>query len=163
MKVSVYLMVLNLIFLTLAPSLSIAQDLNKERIRKLLSSKASIYLERGIFHNGPIKNEAKLVSIRRSFAQKQGVERVVFDFAGPVPKIYGHFNSQDKRLYIDFFNTNISNEIKPSVDARFVEKINFFPIDKEVLSTELILKGKVGLDIFYLENPGRLVVDLKNI
>ena len=139
------------------------QDLLKERIRKLSSNKTSIYIEKGIFHNGGVKLNSSLVSIRQSFNPKQGFERLVFDFSSnQVPKIYGHMNSDDRKLYIDLFETTLSKEFKAVATTRYVDKVNFYPIESNHISIDLRLKSKVIADIFFLENPGRLVIDLKN-
>jgi hypothetical protein len=152
-----------LLFQTILVSYSEAQDLVKERIRKLSNNKTSVYIEKGIFHNGGVKQEAVLKSIRQSFNPKLGFERVVIDFnTNNVPKIYGHISSQDKMLYVDFFETSIAKEFQTTGSKHFVEKINFFPIEKNYLSMEIKLKTKVTADIFYLDNPARLVIDLKN-
>lgn len=140
-----------------------AQDLLKERIRKLSSNKTSIYIEKGIFHNGGVKQEAILKSIRQSFNPKQGFERIVMDFnSSQIPKVYGHISSLDKRLYIDIFDTSLAKDLQTVASTRYIEKINFFPIESNHLSMEIKLKTKVTADIFYLDNPGRLVIDLKN-
>lgn len=159
-------MKLSLLFLILmqivVPALS-AQDLMKERIRKLSSNKTSIYIEKGIFHNGGVKQEAILKSIRQSFNPKQGFERIVIDFnSNQIPKVYGHISSLDKRLYIDLFDSTIAPDLQTIASTRYIEKINFFPIESNHLSMEIKLKTKATADIFYLENPGRLVIDLKN-
>lgn len=141
----------------------LAQDLLKERIRKLSSNKTSIYIEKGIFHNGGVKQEAVLKTIRQSYNPKLGFERIVLDFnTNQVPKIYGHISAADKKLYIDLFSTSIAPNFQTVGNKHFVEKINFFPIESNYLSLELKLKMKVTADIFYLENPARLVIDLKN-
>ena len=57
-----------------------AQDLLKERIRKLSGNKTSVYIDKGIFHNGASKQEATMKSIRQSFNPKLGYERIVIDF-----------------------------------------------------------------------------------
>ncbi len=140
-----------------------AQDLLKERIRKLSNNKTSIYVEKGIFHNGGVKQEAILKSIRWSHPPKQGFERIVIDFnSNQIPKVYGHFSSQDKKLNVDFFDTTVAKDIQDIAGAKFVEKVSFFPIESNYLSMEVKLKAKVTADIFYLENPGRLVIDFKN-
>lgn len=140
-----------------------AQDLTKERIRKLSSNKTSIYIEKGIFHNGGVKQEGVLKSIRQSFNPKLGFERIVIDFnSNQIPKVYGHISSQDKKLYIDLFDTTLAKDFQTIGSKHFVEKINFFPIESNYLSMEMNLKAKVTADIFYLENPARLVIDLKN-
>lgn len=156
-----------LFFLIIIPSVIAfnlsAQDLMKERIRKLSSNKTSIYIEKGIFHNGGVKQEAVLKSIRQSFNPKQGFERIVIDFnTNQIPKVYGHISSMDKKLYVDFFTTSLAKDFQTIGSKHFVEKINFFPIESNYLSMEMDLKGKVTADIFYLENPARLVIDLKN-
>lgn len=152
------------IFLVLSLTLtnSFAQDLMKERIRKLTPSKTAIYIEKGIFHNGAVKNEAELVSIRQSFNAKEGFERIVLDFSGRnIPKVYGYFSSQEKKLYIDLFNTNLAKDLKTITKTKFVDKIHFFPIEKDHVSVELRMSANANVDVFYLENPGRIVFDLK--
>jgi hypothetical protein len=157
--VLVFFVLIKIIFLT---NLS-AQDLMKERIRKLSSNKTSIYIEKGIFHNGGVKHEADMKTIRESFNSKQGFERIVIDFStNQIPKIYGNISSLDKKIYVDFFDTTLHKDFKGITSTRFVEKINFFPIESNYLSMEIKLKAKVTADIFYLDNPGRLVIDLKN-
>ncbi len=140
-----------------------AQDLLKERIRKLSNNKTSIYIEKGIFHNGGVKQESILKSIRQSFNPKLGFERIVIDFnSTQIPKVYGHVNSLEKRVYIDFFDTTLAKDLVSITSTKFVEKVNLFPIESNYLSMEMKLKSKVNADIFFLENPGRLVIDFKN-
>ena len=57
MKFALFFLILSVV--VCAKNLS-AQDLTKERIRKLSSNKTSIYVENGIFHNGGVKQEAVL-------------------------------------------------------------------------------------------------------
>ena len=160
MKFSLFFLILSVV--VCAKNLS-AQDLTKERIRKLSSNKTSIYVENGIFHNGGVKQEAVLKSIRQSYNAKLGFERIVLDFStNQIPKIYGHISSLEKKLYIDFFDTSLDKVFQTIGSKHFVEKINFFPIESNYLSVEMKLKAKVNADIFYLESPGRLVIDLKN-
>ena len=133
-----------------------AQDLLKERIRKLSSNKTSVYIVKGVLHKGRVKQVSELKSIRRSFNPKQGFERIVIDFStNQIPKIYGHISSLDKNLYIDFFDTTIAKDLQNIRDTKFVEKVNFFPIESNYLSMELKLKAKAAADIFFLENPNR--------
>lgn len=139
------------------------QDLLKERIRKLSNNKTSIYVEKGIFHNGGVKLQSTLKSLRQSYNPKQGFERIVMDFTtNEVPKIYGHISSEEKKMYLDIFETSLAKDFSSPPNTRFVEKINFFPIESNHLSLDLKLKNKVIADIFTLENPGRLVIDFKN-
>lgn len=144
-------------------SSSYGQDLFKERIRKIAPNKTSIYVEKGIFHNGRVTLSSTLQGLRQSYNPNQGYERIVIDFSTKsVPRIYGHISSDDRKLYLDIFETNLSKNLKTISSTRFIEKINFFPIESNHLSIDMKLKGKVVMDIFTLENPGRLVIDLKN-
>ena len=139
------------------------QDLLKERIRKLSNNKTSIYVEKGIFHNGGVKLQSTLKSLRQSYNPKQGFERIVIDFTtNEVPRIYGHISSDEKKMYLDIFETSLAKDFSSPSNTRFVEKINFFPIESNHLSLDLKLKNKVIADIFTLDNPGRLVIDFKN-
>jgi hypothetical protein len=102
-------------------------------------------------------------SLRQSFNTKQGFERIVMDFSSnQIPKVYGHISAKDFRLYLDLFDTTLAKDLQTIGSTRYVEKINFFPIESNHLSMEIILKTKVNADIFYLDNPGRLVIDFKN-
>jgi len=139
-----------------------AQDLQNERIRSISSRKRSIYLDRGIFHNGSSTNSTMLKGVRYNYSTQLGYERVVFDFSGDkVPKIYGHISSAEKKIYIDFFDTKLDSKLQSSGVSTFVENLNFFPITEESLSVELNLKENATVDIFYLESPGRFVIDIK--
>ncbi|MBC7429151.1 MAG: hypothetical protein H7336_11095 [Bacteriovorax sp.] len=156
------ILVISLSFFCLTSSL-FAQDLLKERIRKLSSNKTSIYIEKGVFHNGGVKLQSSLKSLRQSYNPKQGFERIVIDFStNQIPKIYGHMSSEDRKLYLDIFETTIAKDLKTVESTRYIEKINFFPIESNHISLDMKLKSKVIADVFYLENPGRLVIDLKN-
>ena len=156
------ILVLSLTIFCLTSSL-LAQDLLKERIRRLSSNKTSIYIEKGIFHNGGVKIQSSLKSLRQSYNPKQGFERIVIDFStNQIPKIYGHMSSEDRKMYLDIFETTIAKDLKTVDKTRYIEKINFFPIESNHLSLDMKLKSKVIADVFYLENPGRLVIDLKN-
>lgn len=142
---------------------AVGQDLLGERIRRITSRKKSIYLDKGIFHNGGPSLESNLKSLRHSYNKSAGYERIVFDFSTKkIPKIYGYINSNGKNLYVDFFDTKISKEVGSFGKTKYVKSVNFFPISKENLSLELKFKEKVSVDVFFLENPGRLVIDIKN-
>ncbi len=139
-----------------------AQDITGERIRKMGDKKSSVYLERGIFHNGGAKHKATLKAVRHSFNAKEGVERVVFDFnEAQVPSIYGYVGGPQKKITLDFFDTELLKTVGAFGNSHFVEGINFFPIDS--LSVELQLKGKVVVDVFTLSNPGRFILDIKGL
>jgi hypothetical protein len=139
-----------------------AQNLMQERIRRISDRKRSIYLDTGIFHNGGPKVNSKLKAVRHSFSPKKGYERVVFDFTtDKLPRIYGYISKIENKLFLDLFETDIPAELTSFGDSKFVKELMFFPIQKDTLSVEVVFKSKVTLDVFYLSNPGRLVIDIK--
>ena len=122
-------------------------------------------MDRGIFHKNTGAASSVLLGTRHSFKKSQRQERLVFDFDGAVaPKAYVYAAGHKKKIYLDFFNTSLSKDIKPFGKSHFVKAIDYFPISKEQLSLELAFKSQVTVDIFYLENAGqkgRLVLDIK--
>lgn len=140
----------------------VAQNLLEERIRKVTTRKRSVFLDSGIFHNGTAKVKSQLKAIRHSFSKSQGYERLVFDFVSDeVPRIYGHIAGKEKKIYIDFFNTKMIDNVGSFGNSKFVESINFFPLSRDSLSVEVQFKKSVTVDLFYLKSPGRFVVDIK--
>lgn len=138
-----------------------AQNLNNEKIQKIVAKKRAIYLTSGVFHNGEQKNTSSLKALRHSYAKSQGYERIVFDFTTDViPKIYGYVAIKSGTIYVDLFNTSISEGISAFGKSNYVEKVDFFPVDEKQLSVELKVKQDVSAEVFYLEKPGRLVIDL---
>ena len=135
-----------------------------ERIRKIEGRKKAIFLNRGIFHNGDIKKTSKLTSIRQHYSPLDGYERIVFDFeTNEAPRFYGHINGENKKIYLDFFTTELDDGIPNSFgNSKYIKSIDFFAITKEFLSVEINFKDKISADIFYLTSPGRLVIDVKN-
>jgi len=139
-----------------------AQNLLDERIRRISSRKRSVYLDSGIFHNGGPKRSSKLKAIRHNYSSKAGYERLVFDFVTTeLPRIYGYISGKEKKLYLDLFTTDLPDAINSFGNSRFVKSVNFFPIQNDTLSVEVLFKKNVTLDVFFLKNPGRLVVDIK--
>ena len=142
---------------------SFGQDLLSERIRKLTGRKKSIYFDKGIFHNGNNSGMSKLMKIRHNYSKTNGYERIVLDFSTKsVPRIYGHISSSERKIYVDLFNTTIVKSLDSFGNSKFVESINFFPIDKDKVSLELQTKLKVNAEVFYLESPGRLIIDIRS-
>lgn len=152
-----------IIFISLIGAGSVnAQNLQNERIRSLPNRKMSVFQDRGIFHNGAQVTSTTLKSVRYNYSTERGYERVVLDFSTPnVPKIYGYISPSDKKIYIDLFDTQLVEPLGTQGQSHFVESLNFFPITEESLSVELNLKEAVTVDIFTLESPGRLVIDIK--
>ena len=150
------------LFVALFSVTSYSQNLLDERIRRVSARKRSIYLESGIFHNGGPKRSSKLKAIRHSFSGKKGYERLVFDFTTEnLPRIYGYISGKDKKLYLDLFTTDLPDALNSFGNSRYVKSVNFFPIQNDTLSVEVLFKKNITLDVFYLKNPGRLVVDIK--
>ena len=140
-----------------------AQDLRNERIRKIDGRKKSVFLNRGIFHNGDVKNSSKLKLIRQHYSATDKHERIVFDFeTNQVPRFYGHINGEAKKIYIDFFDTELDGATPHSFgNSKYIKSIDFFPITKESLSVEINFKEKISADVFFLGSPGRFVVDVR--
>ncbi len=151
------------IFTLLLTSSVFAQDLLSERIRKISGRKKSIYFDKGIFHNGNKSSNSKLTKIRHNFSKKNGYERIVLDFStSSIPRVYGHISSGEKKIYIDLFNTQLGKAIDSFGNSKFIESINFFPIDRDKISLELQTKSKVNAEVFFLESPGRLIIDIRS-
>ena len=133
-----------------------------ERIRRISSTKKSVYFDSGIFHNGGPKIKSGLKAVRHSYVEKRGYERVVFDFISTdVPRVYGNISSGEKKLYIDLFDTSMGSNLGSFGKSKYIDEIKFFPISKDSLSIEITFNKVVNVDIFYLKSPGRLVFDIK--
>ncbi len=142
-------------------NIAFSQSLHSEKIREIVTSKKSIYLKKGIFHKSGMKIDGNLSSIRHSFTANNGYERMVFDFSGKtVPRMYGYISSKNKKLYIDLFDTTLSENLGDFGNSKFIQAVNFFPVSKTTISLEVIFKEMVKVDIFHLESPGRLVIDI---
>jgi hypothetical protein len=139
----------------------LAQNLMEERIWKVAPRKKSIFLDAGVFHmNSEIKNSA-ITGVRNSAVNGRGYERVVIDFSSPgVPKLYGHITA-NKKLSVDFFDTAIQTSQPNMKNSKYVKAVDFITVDGKTITMEMSLKGKSSFDIFYLENPGRLVIDIR--
>ncbi|MAX65470.1 MAG: hypothetical protein QF441_11965 [Bacteriovoracaceae bacterium] len=156
---------LNLLFLIGIMGLiniSHAQDLLQERIWKVSSKKRSIFFDKGVFHSEKNPIFQKLNGIRNSYIPARGYERIVFDFSTDrPPKVYGKISEKEQKVYVDFFNTALGTNVEQLKNIKYLKNLNFFTIDKDNISVELQFSQKVSFDIFYLENPGRLVIDVK--
>lgn len=155
MKLSLLLLSL----LTVSPIL--AQSLMEERIWKVAPRKKSIFLDSGVFHLNSNLASSTITGVRNSAVNGRGYERVVIDFNTPtVPKIYGHI-AENKKLSVDFFNTTMGTNQPQMKNSKFVKSIDFINVDGKSVTMEIALKGKSSFDVFYLENPGRLVIDIR--
>jgi hypothetical protein len=152
-----------LLFFTFILCLNVkAQNLLEERIWKVTATKRSIFLDKGVFHSDDFNVKANLTNVRNSFVKSRGYERLVFDFDSNLPpRLYGHISQKGNKLYLDFNNTNITGSIDKLKNVKYVDNVNFFTIDEGTLTAEVNFSTKVSFDVFYLENPGRIVVDIK--
>ncbi len=155
MKLGLFLLCL----LTVTPIL--AQNLMEERIWKVAPRKKSIFLDSGVFHMNSDLKSSNVTGVRNSAVNGRGYERVVIDFNTPaVPKLYGHITA-NKKVSIDFFDTSIQTSQPNMKNSKFVKSIDFITVDGKTLTMEMSLKGKSSFDIFYLTDPGRLVIDIR--
>jgi hypothetical protein len=154
---------MRLLFITLLMSLPVlAQNLMEERIWKVSARKKSIFLDSGVFHHNSDLKNAAIISIRSSATPGQGYERVVIDFnSASIPKLYGHISSKEKKITVDFFDASISSAQPQLKKSKNVKTIDFINVDGKSITMDLSMKGKASFDIFYLENPGRLVIDIR--
>ena len=58
-------------------------------------------------------------------------------------------------------NTSLGTSIEELKSIKFLKEINFYSIDKNKVTATLTFDEKVSYDVFVLENPGRLVIDVK--
>ena len=138
-----------------------SQNLLDLRIREISGRKKFLFFNEGVFHRE--SNSQSIVrSMRHSYSKKRGYERIVVDFSSKkLPKIYGHFSSNEKKLSLDFFNTSLSKNVGSFGVSHFVRAFKFYPLSKEFLSMEVLFKEAVKAEIFYLYSPARLVIDIK--
>ncbi len=154
---------MRLLFITLLMSLPVlAQNLMEERIWKVAPRKKSIFLDSGVFHHNSDLKNAGITAVRSSSAPGQGYERVVIDFNTPsIPKIYGHISPKDQKITVDFFESTIVTTQPQLKSSKNVKTIDFLNVDGKSITMDLSMKSKASFDIFYLENPGRLVIDIR--
>lgn len=138
-----------------------AQNLNEERIWKLASRKKAIYLGHGVFHQN-VGARSTIAGIRSSNVADRGYERLVIDFGGAsIPRLYGHINEGEKKISVDFFDTSVTAQVAALKNTKNVKSVDFLAIDQTQTTMEIQLKSKLNFDVFYLENPGRLVIDIR--
>ena len=138
-----------------------AQNLLEERIWKVAPRKKAIYLDSGVFHLNASNKSSAITGVRNSAVNGRGHEKVVIDFnTEGVPKLYGHI-TQNKKISIDFFDTSIMTSQPQMKNSKFVKSVDFISVDGKTVTMEMSLKAKSTFDIFYLDNPGRLVIDIR--
>jgi hypothetical protein len=153
---------MRLLFITVLLSLPVfAQSLMEERIWKVAPRKKSIFLDSGIFHHNS-QLRSGITAVRTSGSATQGYERVVVDFdSTSIPKIYGHISPKDQKISVDFFNSSVTTSQPQLKNSKNIKSIDFINVDGKSVTMDLSMKGKASFDIFYLENPGRLVIDIR--
>lgn len=134
-----------------------------ERIFNLVNAKRSLYLSKGIFHLNKQGSAATLKGIRNSNLKSRSFERIVFDFSTTsLPSLYGSISQDKNKIYIDLYDAKIDRSLMSKQPSyKKVSHINFMDIEKNRLIAEINLKTSSEIEIFYLENPARLVVDIK--
>ena len=141
---------------------SFGQNLNQEKAIKLADKKNPFYKNQGIFYKSGPNINSSIQSIRRSWDPKKSEERVVIDFSTTdSPRIYGYLSESEKILYLDFFNTEIKDKNPTLANSNFVDSINIYQWKDNKISMEVKFKERVFCDLFYLDTPGRLVIDMR--
>jgi hypothetical protein len=138
------------------------QNLLKERIWKISNKKKSIYLDRGVFHHKSDVTNGLIKSVRVYYSGPKKYERIVFDFGNKsISNIYGHISPTKKKVYIDVFNVKPRTDFNRINNGKFLDSMDVYSLDKNNITFELNFKKNYSFDIFYLTNPGRLVLDVK--
>ncbi len=136
-------------------------NLAEMKVREMIGRKRGAFLTSGIFHT-PGKAQTGLIKgLRYSSSQlNDGHERIVLVFKeNNLPRVYGSLKGQE--VFLDFFQTQ-----KKELDFSKIKtllKQEFIPINDKMLSLKLTFKEPITLEPFFLENPGRLVLDVKPI
>lgn len=140
----------------------LAQNLMEERIWKVSPRKKSIFLDAGVFHHPTELKGAAITGVRSSAVNGRGYERVVIDFSTTtVPKLYGHISSSEKKISVDFFDTSVATAQPVLKNSKNISGIDFISVDGKSITVQISLKNKASFDVFYLDNPGRLVFDIR--
>lgn len=137
-----------------------AQNIFHGEVKYIGNRKKSVYFKSGAFIKKGQASLSKLQSIRHFYSPKNGYERIVLDIKGhEVPNIYSYIEAN--KIYIDLLNTTINENIRSTGKSQFVNNLLFYPLDDDMLSLEIDLNRAVEAEIFFLENPSRLVLDIK--
>ena len=116
---------------------------------------------------GNKKGEAPVTGASPGKHHLNAVQFMIFQ-SGPsgrssteIPRLYGFISRSEKKIYIDFFNTELKGNVGTFGASYFVDSINFYPWSDGSVSVEMSFKENIFADLFYLETPGRLVLDVK--
>lgn len=140
-----------------------AQDLlSGTAIMQIPDRKKAVFHQQGVFHSKANPMQQALKDVRNSYVPSRGFERIVFDFStSKPPRIYAKIGGDENKVYLDFFNTSIGTKISELKNIKYLKNIDFFTLDEDNISVELKFKDTVTYEFFYLENPGRLVIDVQ--
>ena len=137
---------------------------NNENIWQIVKDKKNTYYNRGIFHfpSKGVNNRSSLKKISQGVGK--GFERLVFAFREKdeknFPRVYGYISKENK-IYIDFYNLWVPKQKFKIKKHKFVRSIDFFILDNEKVSVEVNLSRNAEIEVFYLTNDNRLVIDFK--
>ncbi len=172
-----------LTFATISVLVSLSLSVSIAAVDRRLASnqKTNHYLQYGTIIGGETANGSRgysLLDVRRIFAAKDKIERVLIDFGDGEGKAlkgvpgYYHVSIEkgQTRIVIDLsqmLGSNINQEkIRQIFRGSTMVKearINYDPVDSNI-TLQLILKKKALLEVFQLpsqDKPSRLVIDLK--
>ena len=131
------------------------------KVKPVPPTKKNIFALEGIFQGGDLKTKSVLKKLRFS-AKKRSSERVVFDFGSKgLPETYIYLSSKEGKINLDFGRTKLQSPIKPFFSSDVIKEVNFFPLAEQTLAAEIFIKKNVPVEVFYLKNPTRLVIDFK--
>ena len=131
------------------------------KINPVPPTKKNVFALEGIFQGGDLKTKSVLKKLRFS-ASKRNLERVVFDFGSKgLPETYIYLSSKEGKINLDFGRSKLKSPIKPFFSSDIVKEVNFFPLAEQTLAAEIFIKKNVPVEVFYLKNPTRLVIDFK--
>lgn len=151
-----------LIFSLLLSFSALGNSILEQRTVKLSTKKASVYSDSGVFFWKSTLKGAKVKTIRSFYSKKRGFERIVVDFTTPViPSVYGHIDDKQGKLFLDIMDAAPDTQINQNVSGKYLKSIDIFSLDKSSTSLEFSFNEKYGFDVFYLNSPGRLVIDVR--
>lgn len=151
-------------FLALIP-LSYSQNVLKENTWVLASSKKNIYFEQGIFRLNAATQQSTpvlLQNIRTNFNKKTQQERIVIDLSGnSLVSLYGSVLSSKKKVTLDLMQVAKSESLPNAIKGKFLQSVDIYIIEPKLISLEFNFDSVYSFEIFYLENPMRVVIDVK--
>lgn len=157
------------IFLTFAilfysPTNLYSQNLLKENSWVVDGNKKNVYFDQGIFRlSRPApKVPPQLTNIRSHFNKKTKQERIVLDFTGDeVPSLYGNISPAKKKLALDVLQAEKSESFPTTIKGKLLQSVDVYIIEPKLMTLEFNFDNSYSFEIFYLQNPTRVVIDVK--